>query len=57
MAERVVLDTSAPLQRVDDTGLDLAIVKTVAARHGARVTLGDSPLGGLRVEVRFAPSR
>ncbi|MBE2244491.1 MAG: sensor histidine kinase N-terminal domain-containing protein [Burkholderiaceae bacterium] len=38
------------------TGLGLAIVKTVGARHGARVTLTDSPLGGLRVEVRFAPA-
>ena len=36
------------------SGLGLAIVGSVAARHGARVTLGDSPLGGLRVEVRFA---
>ena len=44
---------------VDDmaqgTGLGLAIVRSVAERHRARVTLGDSPLGGLRVEVRFAP--
>lgn len=37
------------------TGLGLAIVRSVAGRHGARVTLGDSPLGGLRVAVRFAP--
>jgi len=36
------------------TGLGLAIVRNVAERHGARVTLADSPLGGLRVEVRFA---
>lgn len=35
------------------TGLGLAIVRSVAARHGAEVTLGDSPLGGLRVSVRF----
>ncbi len=37
------------------TGLGLAIVRSVADRHGATVSLGDSPLGGLRVEVRFAP--
>ena len=37
------------------SGLGLAIVRSVAERHGATVTLGDSPLGGLRVEVRFAP--
>ena len=36
------------------TGLGLAIVRSVAARHGAEVTLGDSPLGGLRVGVRFS---
>lgn len=37
------------------TGLGLAIVRSVAVRHGARVVLGTSPLGGLRVDVRFAP--
>jgi signal transduction histidine kinase len=36
------------------TGLGLAIVRSVAERHGARVALSDSPLGGLRVTVRFA---
>ncbi len=35
------------------TGLGLAIVRQVAERHGARVSLGDSALGGLRVEVKF----
>ncbi|HJW12035.1 MAG TPA: ATP-binding protein [Albitalea sp.] len=35
------------------TGLGLAIVRSVAAMHGASVTLADSPLGGLRVTVRF----
>lgn len=38
------------------TGLGLAIVRSIAERHGAVVTLADSPLGGLRVEVRFPPS-
>jgi len=38
------------------SGLGLAIVRSVAARHGAKVTLGDSLLGGLRVVVRFAPT-
>ncbi len=37
------------------TGLGLAIVRQVAQRHGARVSLGDSALGGLRVQVQFAP--
>ena len=41
----------------DGTGLGLAIVRSVAERHGATVTLGASPLGGLRVTVRFAPAR
>ena len=35
------------------TGLGLAIVRGVAQRHGATLTLGDSPLGGLRVSLRF----
>ena len=35
------------------TGLGLAIVRGVAQRHGATVALEDSPLGGLRVTVRF----
>jgi signal transduction histidine kinase len=36
------------------TGLGLAIVRSVAQRHGASVGLSDSPLGGLRVRLRFA---
>jgi len=35
------------------TGLGLAIVRGVAQRHGATVVLDDSPLGGLRVTLRF----
>ena len=39
------------------SGLGLAIVKAVADLHGATLLLTDSPgLGGLRVEVRFAPA-
>ena len=37
----------------EGTGLGLAIVKRVAERHGATVTLGDAPAGGLRATVRF----
>lgn len=37
------------------TGLGLAIVRSVADRHGAKVELGDSPLGGLQVALRFLP--
>lgn len=35
------------------SGLGLAIVRNVADRHGARLRLADSPLGGLRVECRL----
>jgi two-component system OmpR family sensor kinase/two-component system sensor histidine kinase QseC len=35
------------------TGLGLAIVRGVAQRHGATVALDDSPLGGVRVTLRF----
>ena len=35
------------------SGLGLAIVRQVASRQGAQVTLDDSPLGGLRVTVRW----
>lgn len=35
------------------TGLGMAIVRSVAERHGARVSLSDAPLGGLRVTVDF----
>ncbi|CAN5450209.1 ATP-binding protein [soil metagenome] len=37
------------------SGLGLAIVRGIAQQHGATVALGDSPLGGLRVTVRFEP--
>jgi two-component system OmpR family sensor kinase len=39
------------------SGLGLAIVKAIADRHGAVLALGQSErLGGLKVEVRFAPA-
>ena len=34
-------------------GLGLAIVREVARSHGGDVRLGDSPMGGLRAEVRL----
>jgi two-component system OmpR family sensor kinase/two-component system sensor histidine kinase QseC len=34
------------------TGLGLAIVRSVAQRHGARLSLGESALGGLRVSLQ-----
>ena len=35
------------------SGLGLSIVRQVATRQAATVTLGDSPLGGLRVTVTW----
>ncbi|MFP4902953.1 ATP-binding protein [Paraburkholderia sp. BR14261] len=35
------------------TGLGLAIVRRIADQHDATITLGDSPAGGLLVDVRF----
>lgn len=35
------------------TGLGLAIARDVARSHGGNVTLGDSPLGGLRATLRI----
>jgi two-component system, OmpR family, sensor kinase len=41
----------------EGSGLGLAIVRSVAAQHGAIVSLAQSPLGGLRVTVRFTRAR
>jgi two-component system osmolarity sensor histidine kinase EnvZ len=49
-----------PFLRLDDarnqdeggSGLGLAITRDIARSHGGDVTLGDSPLGGLRATVR-----
>ena len=38
------------------TGLGLAIARETAREHGDDVVLGDSPLGGLRAEVRLSRS-
>jgi two-component system OmpR family sensor kinase/two-component system sensor histidine kinase QseC len=37
------------------SGLGLSIVKNIVEQHQANITLGDSPLGGLRVTVAFKP--
>jgi signal transduction histidine kinase len=37
----------------DGVGLGLAIVHSVVLAHHARIELQDSPLGGLRVQIRF----
>ena len=42
-------------REVEGSGLGLAIVRAVAKRHGALLTLGNSPQGGLNVEMRHGP--
>ena len=49
--ERFVRGSSAAPET--GSGLGLAIVRSIALRHGAALTLADSPLGGLRVALAF----
>jgi two-component system osmolarity sensor histidine kinase EnvZ len=58
--ERNREDVFKPFFRLDEarnldasgTGLGLAIARDIARGHGGNVTLGDSPLGGLRATIR-----
>ena len=49
--ERFVRLDEARSRDAGGSGLGLAIVAEVVAAHGGRVTIGDSPLGGARLEV------
>jgi signal transduction histidine kinase len=53
--ERFVRGSSAAPET--GSGLGLAIVRSIALRHGAMLRLMDSPLGGLRVQLRFGEFR
>ncbi|MDK9725615.1 MAG: ATP-binding protein [Sterolibacteriaceae bacterium MAG5] len=44
-------------QEIDGSGLGLSIVRRIAELHGARLTLGDAPGGGLAVSVDFPVAR
>ena len=54
-------DVFRPFVRLDhgrnqdegNTGLGLAIARDIAQTHGGDITLADSPLGGLRAQVRI----
>ena len=48
-----------PFARLESTngegsGLGLALVEQQVRHHGARIDVGESPLGGARFSVRFA---
>jgi two-component system osmolarity sensor histidine kinase EnvZ len=53
-------DVFKPFLRLDDarnqdeggTGLGLAIARDIARSHGGEITLGNSPMGGLRATIR-----
>src|SRR5690606_13457207 len=53
-------DVFKPFVRLDDarnqdasgTGLGLSIARDIARSHGGDITLGDSPMGGLRAIIR-----
>ncbi|WP_186266694.1 ATP-binding protein [Burkholderia gladioli] len=56
--DRFYRDSSARMRTdVSGSGLGLAIVKRVAAQQRATVMLGESPAGGLLVEIAFAGAR
>jgi two-component system osmolarity sensor histidine kinase EnvZ len=61
IAQNMREEVFKPFLRLDDarnqdqggSGLGLAITRDIARSHGGDVTLGDSPMGGLRATVRI----
>jgi two-component system sensor histidine kinase PhoQ len=52
-----VLDRGARLdERVSGQGIGLSVVRELAQLNGGTVEIGDSPLGGARIEIRFPPT-
>jgi signal transduction histidine kinase len=54
-----VFDAFARLNPTDDdraAGIGLAVCRTIAERHGGRIWIEDSPLGGIAVRVALPPA-
>jgi signal transduction histidine kinase len=49
--ERFFRGSNASGQGIEGSGLGLPVVKSIVEAHGGHVTLGDSALGGLRVQI------
>jgi len=51
-----VLDRGARLdERVSGQGIGLSVVRELAHLNGGAIAIGESPLGGARIEVRLPP--
>jgi two-component system sensor histidine kinase PhoQ len=52
-----VLERGARLdERVSGQGIGLSVVRELVQLNGGTIEIGDSPLGGARIEVRFPPT-
>lgn len=57
VVERFVRLDAARSRDAGGAGLGLAIVAELVAAHGGSLSIGDSPLGGARIEIRFSAHR